>query len=347
MCCIDYPKQVFLGLIFLLVFPFFSRADDEKKIPYESGYYYTIQKGDTLWDLSDRFYDAPQNWPDLWQKNKQIPNPHWIYPGDRIRLYRKAGVAESEGEATPAEQPEIGAKQAPSTSGGKKPYFHYSSMNHLGFVKEKAVEPSGVLFKVNDDKALISGNDIVYIKKKKANAFTPGSRFTVYRTHPTGNDIRTTDYRGVQHYFSGLVEIIRDEPQYAVAVVVDTYRSIQINDLLIPFEKRSPNVMLLDSKKDLSGKIICSEERLLVFGDQSIAFIDKGTRDGVSPGQAYSIYYKEKARLDLKDREDTPLIPLEFASLLVLLAEESTATVIITNAERSVSPGARFHVVQR
>ncbi|MEN8690153.1 MAG: LysM domain-containing protein, partial [Desulfobacterales bacterium] len=55
----------------------------------ESGIYYTVKKGDTLWDLSRKFADTPYLWPDLWSGNDQIANPHRIYPGQRIQLYRR------------------------------------------------------------------------------------------------------------------------------------------------------------------------------------------------------------------------------------------------------------------
>src|SRR5712691_9080250 len=68
---------------------------------------YTIVKGDTLWDLSQKFLNNPWYWPKIWSLNPGIENPHWIYPGNKLRIVPGEGGAQSPAQVQ-AEEPEAG-----------------------------------------------------------------------------------------------------------------------------------------------------------------------------------------------------------------------------------------------
>jgi hypothetical protein len=127
-----------------------------------------------------------------------------------------------------------------------------------------------------------------------------------------------------------------------VARVVKSYRSIALNDLLMPYKKRSPKIALTQSKDGLNGKIIVAEEHDKNMGDHTVAFINKGDQDGVKIGQSYSIYYQEKGELNKKSDREILLTPNILGSLLVLHTEPTTSTVLITRSDRSIDPGAKI-----
>jgi hypothetical protein len=295
----------------------------------ETGFYYTVQEGDTLWDLSQRFNDSPWQWPDIWSKNIDIANPHLIYPGQKIRLYRRTDFDKTDVYAGISESLE-------------EPYFYYSPIEKTGFVRHDPIVPNGTIMKVDGKNEMIGFGDTVFIRYLEPFSFKVGEKYVSYKTTGSITDNDTGINLGTQYVLTGVVEITRVEPMFCVASVVQSYRTISIDEGLFPYVPRSPRIPLKECVNGLYGKIIASENLTRLFGSDSVVFINKGKQDGVMPGQIYPVFYQDTFETDPITKERAQLSPIQLGELLVLHTEPTTSTVIVFRSNREIPIWSQF-----
>ncbi len=359
-----------------------------EKMPSKVGVYYTVKKGDTLWDLSQRFNNDAWKWPGVWGKNTQLKNPHIIYPGQRIKLFSRSDIeqvkqleahAEEDFETVDETQEFVEPDDAektvdavepidieptpePDTQDGKPvslPYFHYSKIDSVGFMRKKPAKSHGYIFKVKGPaKIMLSKGDEIYIKESKGTTLTPGAKYYTYdvlsprfikkkmkKTGILGRKIRKTSV-GNQHVITGVIEVTGKKSGYALAKIVRSFRTVRLKNRLIPYVKRSPNITLAGSIEGVNGMIITAEEHESLFGDNKVAFIDKGSSNGLKIGQMYNIFYPEEKDSAQFFGGDNLFVPVDFASFIILRTEENTSTILITSAYKGIGAGDKWHYPQ-
>jgi len=335
-----YPILILSLALIPLSAPAAPADDDTTSEEYQAGFYYTVKPGDTLWDISARFADSPWQWPRLWHGNRQITNPHWIYPGQRIRIYQKSWIGEvvPREEATP-----IAAEAMPSEP--ETDFFSYPAIDSIGYIRKDPIRPTGSVLRAEDDQEMISQGDRVYVRPADDRSFLSGERYTVYRTFSNIRDPEGKGDIGTQYYLTGVIQITDVESRFAVGTVVKSYRSIHANDSLTEYLSRSSEIPRNESHPRLVGSIIGAEDHTSIIGDNAIAFINRGSGDGVLPGQVYRVFYEDRLQFGRRRSGRDPRLAVDFGEILVLHAEETTSTVLVTRSDRSIYPGAKVHAV--
>jgi hypothetical protein len=318
-----------------------TTAADHAIMEHETGFYYTVQKGDTLWDICDRFVDDPGQWPELWKGNEKITNPHRIFPGDRLRIYIKSGEADVSSYLPPEPEP-VEETEAPPPP--DPPHFTFSEIESIGFVRRGGIKPHGYITKIARVRQMISEGDRLFVRSLNNAELLPGQRFTTYQTTLPQMGFSQTNPYGTQVIITGIIEIIRiDADDTALATVVKNFREILPDNRFFPYEKRSPKIYLEDTPPDIRGKIIVSEEHYHIIGEGQLVFLDKGLEHGVKAGQRYEIFdeFGDRSRR-LTRSADEPRPSIDIGRLLVLHAEASVSTAVVVRPQRVILPGEMF-----
>ena len=330
------PFRIFLAFIVSTAFILGSSAAwaqggiQEHIVETETGIYYIVQPGDTLWDLSQQFSDSAYLWPDLWKENQQINNPHLIYPGDRIKLYRRKDIQR--------------VQQVDATIKPQGERVRYGNIDTVGFIRREALEPSGIVIDpVGDGKGLIGQYDQLYVAGVD-HVFQVGDKYTIYRKLRPLRDNETKDYIGIQHLLLGICKIVEVNEDMAIADVVRSWRIIERRDLLTPYLERSPVIEIKESVPGLYGKFLRNEQHFRMTGQFQTGFIDKGESDGVEVGQYYTIYQQEKNRVWTTGGVNKFIeMPKEdIGRVLVLHTEDNTSTVLLTRSVKNIDPWTRI-----
>lgn len=326
-------ERMFSPLVFLIVFfifacfsPLGAREKVEKFDTHQdTGFYYTIKKGDTLWDLSQKFYDSQWDWPGLWELNKNIKNPHWIYPGNTIKVYLKPEF-KKQGSGKPA-------RMAVETR------FNYPAIHRTGFIRKEQVPALGTVLREKDGNIMMATDDIIYIRPTGHPPFVPGHRYQIYSTSQVDQKIGTRRYKGIRHLVKADLEIIEVNTQYAVGKIKKSYRDVVSGDMIMDFYSRQPILEVDEHPDPIDAVLLCSEDDNVLVNDYRIAFINKGSGDNIRSGNIYTIKRGKETESVYDVKTGLNIAPVLIGRLIVLHTESASATVMLLSSTQDIHPG--------
>lgn len=243
---------------------------------------HVVRSGDTLWDICFFYFNDPWQWPKIWSYNAQITNPHWIYPGDLVRLLPRgvftsqpAGTQEPEGTDPNAQKPPdpVPAPQKRVDVGVK----------NTAFVEKSDLDKSVTIDGAVDEKVLLGPGDQVYLAYPPNKVPEVGKRYSIYlpgqNVKSNGKDV------GAYVKVLGTLEVLSvKQDKRARGVILDATQEIERGQKVGPLVTKFKNVPFAPPTVDAQGQIVAMLTKDQLIGDGEVVFIDLGKASGIVPG---------------------------------------------------------------
>ncbi len=325
---------------------------------------YIVKKGDTLWDISERFLGNPFDWPEVWKKNEFIVNPDLIYPGQTIGL--KAMIkqvleqnpplrVENVIEKKPVEKPQpLFTMTAPESVDSlqvvlrgslktgqddstviellREPREIYTEQSFMrtGFIRQRSELPKPKVVGIEEEKNSATKFDVVIIDIGNRDGVKEGD---IYAAIEVGEPVKHPDTGkglGLVVRIKGVLRAVSVAERQARCLVMENFDPIEINDPVMPYRiSRGPR---FDAwvKPDMSiiGTILAIQEPMLSIHVDDILYMDKGQAAGVRPGDRFVIYGNESS----KDTGDFKK-PLGIVEAINVMTNETAVIVVSLNGE--------------
>ena len=250
---------------------------------------YTVKRGDTLWDISSLFLRDPWLWPEIWQINQQVENPHLIYPGDVLALAYGADGRPMISLAQ-AGAARVSPRLRSSDLDGPIATIPYSAI--ASFLARPSVvsaddlktAPHVLAFR---DGHMVGGSDHeIYVRDL---AGQPRTRYNVVHIGDPLRDPESGDVVGYLGTYAATA-VITKSGNPAKAMLTDTARETLQGDRLIANDLTPPmNFAPRSPSRPVKGQIISVVDGVELIGQYQIVVINRGARHGIESGHVLAV----------------------------------------------------------
>lgn len=299
---------------------------------------YTVQRGDTLWDISERFLDSPWLWPEIWHVNPDIDNPHLIYPGDVIRLVFVEGeprLTVERGERTVRLSPEVREEELEPAISTIPMEAIRPFLNRSRVVDEGTLEDAAYIVAGEDERVMATRGDNVYVRQLPDDG---SETFAIVRKGEPYIDPETERVLGYDATYLGDARLVhRGDP--GTAQVTSSNREILSGDRLLEtragairtrFQPRAPG-------DDVRGVIMDVMDGVSQIGQFDVVVLNRGAEHGLEDGHVLAIY---KAGREVTDEvaDETVTLPEERAGeLIVFEVFDELSFGLVMRATRAIN----------
>lgn len=340
------PVLVILGSF--LVLPAGGYAQDPSPAGAESypeGLVHTVVEGDTLWDLAAKYLGSPWKWQDLWERNRFVTNPHYIYPGIGIVVFPPP-AKDYALHVTEPPPPEAASPPVPEeavippvpVAAPKIPMLDISPSDFVRAGEFMRKKPKGIgrIRAAEEPKVAFSEGDRVFLRMNKE--IPAGQLLGVYRVRGPITARVDRPVSGYARYLVGLVQVKGMENGEAFGVVRNSFEDLSREDQLSEEIPSYAPVPVSPGAAGLEASVISGQGENAELAAGNFIFLNRGFDAGVAVGNVFRLVEDGgKAAGKLSARE--PGIRVDVGQAVVVRVSPEFSTAYITKSFLSFPAG--------
>jgi len=210
-----------------------------------------------------------------------------------------------------------------------------------GFITGQTIPSWGKIVGTKNQAFNLSAGEFIFIKPEPGKVLRVGNRFMIGHVGKEvflpGEKKKIGDLVAVP----GEIIIVSTKEDIVTAKIEKSHNIFYVGDLVLSPSPAPPAAIPIRSLKSIEGSILISFEDSKNITEREIVFIDRGRKDGLIPGDLFSIYqtgFFNDATIKAKEK----LPKFKVGELVVVSVQEETSTALITQSSQEIHVGDRI-----
>ena len=295
-----------------------------------------VVKGDTLWDISAKFFNDPWKWPQIWGVNKNsIKDPHWIYPGDVIVLDRATGTlrVDTGAGAGSSGAPGVIVKLSPRVRAQESEHNAIPSIPAADIepflsrplvIEKDALSAAPTLVGTYERRVILGNNDIAYAQGL---AESNGTQWQIYRAGKTFLDPDSREVLGYEAIYLGEATVEKFADISTIRITKSIQEITKGDRLVQASGELYSNYVPHAPGSLIAARVISIYGGVSEAGQNTVITLNKGRQDGLENGHVLALYRKGEV---IKEKGKTLALPdVRYGMLFVFRTFDKVAYALV------------------
>ena len=252
---------------------------------------YVVQRGDTLWDISQKFLLDSWQWPEIWYVNDKVANPHLIYPGDVLTLVNAKGGPRLVNNTVYGDlerfSPMARAEDLNRAIPGIPIDAIRDFLSNVRLITPEELKGAPYVLDFVDPQLVAGAGSKAYVRNL---GISPNYAYNVIRLGEQYRDPDNGDVLGYEAIPVGEAEV-RDFGAVGMVSLTRSTRETRAGDYLLPPQEMNFDAFFYPKppKNLINGRIISVLDGASQIGQYAIVAINRGSQHGLERGDVLTI----------------------------------------------------------